>query len=247
MRRCILGIGIVAVFGVLTACTSPAVSPNVNHAPANANVVSNRNVNSVAQTSTALNANTIVSPTVNANYAPAPATSTNAATAALTSPLDRPAERATKKLFGTYITPKTSPVQPERFTGYHTGVDFETFASEAHVDVPVVAACSGKVRAAQYVSGYGGVLVQQCVVAGQTVTALYGHLRLSSLSVDVGTTLAAGTRFAVLGTGFSSETDGERKHLHLSLHKGTAINWKGYVSTKGALVDWLDPLLYLPK
>jgi len=33
--------------------------------------------------------------------------------------------RITKKPFGVYITPETSPVQPEKFTGYHTGVDVE--------------------------------------------------------------------------------------------------------------------------
>src|SRR3990167_7147055 len=31
--------------------------------------------------------------------------------------------RITKKKFGQYITPQTSPVQPERFTGYHTAAD----------------------------------------------------------------------------------------------------------------------------
>lgn len=34
-------------------------------------------------------------------------------------------KRITKKPFGIYITPQNSPVQPERFTGYHTGVDVE--------------------------------------------------------------------------------------------------------------------------
>jgi hypothetical protein len=30
-----------------------------------------------------------------------------------------------KKPFGIYITPENSPVQPENFTGYHTGIDVE--------------------------------------------------------------------------------------------------------------------------
>lgn len=231
MRRLALGLSVVGL-GVLVGCTSPRVQ-NVNTqtpAPSNVNVVVPTNANV-----------TVTNSTVNTNIV----TNVNASAVDLKSPLDRPTERITKKFFGTYVTPQHSPVQPERFTGFHTGVDFETFPSEANTDVPVVAACSGKVRAAQYVSGYGGVLVQQCVVAGQTVTALYGHVRLTSVSVKVGATLNAGTQFAMLGTGYSSETNGERKHLHFSLHKGTAIVWKGYVSTKGALGDWLDPQQYL--
>lgn len=233
MRRALTAIGVMMVFGVLVACTSKTANMNV---PIN---TSTTNVN------TAVIANVNTAAPANVNVAPTVSTNTNTAPAALTSPLDRQAERITKKFFGTYVTPKSSPVQPERFTGYHTGVDFETFANETKTDVAVVAACTGKVRAAQYVSGYGGVLVQQCVVAGQTVTALYGHIRLSSASVKVGANLKAGTKFAVLGTGFTSETSGERKHLHFGLHKGTAIVWKGYVSTKSALSGWLDPQSYL--
>lgn len=233
MRRALALAGLTMAFGVLVSCTAKTTNTNI---PVNTSAFSNANAAVVANVNT--------SPPANVNVAPVPSTNTNIAPTALVSPLDRRAERVTKKLFGTYITPKTSPIQPERFTGYHTGLDYETFASEAKVDVPVIAACTGKVRALQTVSGYGGVLVQQCVVDGQTLTALYGHLRLSSISVKTGTTLKAGTKFAVLGTGFTSETSGERKHLHFSLHKGTAIVWKGYVGTKGALVDWLDPQKY---
>ncbi len=243
MRRTLLLGCILTSVVVLAACTSKSVVNTVN-APV---VTSNANVAVNVNTNAAPVANVNTAQFVNVNTAPAPVVNVNAPAAALTSPLDQPTQRITKKFFGTYVTPQHSPVQPERFTGYHTAVDFETFPGEANIDVPVVAACTGKVRASQYVSGYGGVMVQQCVVAGQTVTALYGHLRLASISAKVGTTLNAGTKFAVLGKGYSTETDGERKHLHFSLHKGTVIVWKGYVSTKGALVDWLDPLLYLPK
>jgi hypothetical protein len=59
-------------------------------------------------------------------------------------PLTRAAERVTKKPFGIYITPKTSPVQPEKFQGYHTGTDFEIFPEELNIDVTVRAVCNGK-------------------------------------------------------------------------------------------------------
>jgi hypothetical protein len=50
---------------------------------------------------------------------------------------------------------------------------------------------------------------------------------------------------AVLGTGFSTETDGERKHLHLGIHKGTAINILGYVQNSSELNNWVDITKYL--
>jgi hypothetical protein len=34
-------------------------------------------------------------------------------------------QRVTKKPFGLYVDPDNSPVQPEMFTGYHTGADAE--------------------------------------------------------------------------------------------------------------------------
>jgi len=150
--------------------------------------------------------------------------------------------RVTKKPFGLYVTPKDSPVSPERFTGYHAGADFETTADEQATDVPIFAACDGTLALKEYASGYGGVAVERCTLDGAAVTVIYGHLRLSSIQAKAGQALKAGETFAVLGTGYGKETDGERKHLHFGVHKGAAISIKGYVQTKSALADWLDPL-----
>jgi len=155
-------------------------------------------------------------------------------------PLPRSDERVTKKPFGIYITKATSPVQPERFSGYHTGTDFETFPDEADADVPVSAVCPGRLLSKRTASGYGGIAVQSCTYGGQPVTVVYGHLRLSSIAVSVGETLQPGEFLGYLGTGFSTETDGERKHLHLGIHKGTAIDIPGYVASKGKLSGWID-------
>ena len=38
-----------------------------------------------------------------------------------TNPISNPLERIIKKPFGIKINPANSPVQPERFSGYHTG------------------------------------------------------------------------------------------------------------------------------
>jgi murein DD-endopeptidase MepM/ murein hydrolase activator NlpD len=161
------------------------------------------------------------------------------------SPLDRSTERITKKPFGIHITPGTSPVQPERFSGYHTGADFETFSDEADTAVTVKAFCGGKVVYKQWVSGYGGVFIQQCTVDNQTVTVLYGHLKLSSITARLGDGLKAGDTIGELGQAGSRDTDGERKHLHFGIHKGSTINVKGYVSAQGDLSGWLDPQKYL--
>lgn len=162
-------------------------------------------------------------------------------------PLDNPQERIIKKTFGLHITPKTSPVRPERFTGYHTGVDFEIFPDEENIDVPVRAVCSGKLLLKKIASGYGGVAVQECVYNKETITVIYGHLKLSSINKKVNDNISIGEEIGILGKGFSTETDGERKHLHLGIHKGSDINIKGYVNRKEELSGWLDPCLYLCK
>lgn len=155
-------------------------------------------------------------------------------------PIDRAEERVTKKPFGIFINPATSPIQPEKFRGYHTGTDFETFLKEADSDVIVRAICTGSLAAKRSATGYGGVAVQNCVLGDQPITVIYGHLRLSSISHTIGKTLSAGESIGSLGTGQSRETDGERKHLHLGIHKGDVIDIRGYTASKSALGEWLD-------
>jgi len=153
--------------------------------------------------------------------------------------------RITKKPFGIYITSQNSPVQPEKFTGYHTGVDFETTTAEANIDISVPAFCDGKLLLKEYASGYGGVAVESCVLNSQTVTVIYGHLKLASIMPAIGQTLKKGDLLGVLGKGYSTETDGERKHLHLGIHLGPTINILGYVQSQSALFAWLDPAQFL--
>ena len=155
-------------------------------------------------------------------------------------PISNARVRITKKPFGLFISPQNSPVSPERFTGYHTGVDFETFADEQNVDVPISAVCNGELIYKNRVSGYGGVAIQSCILNGQSITVLYGHLKLSSIMPALYATLTAGQKIGVLGQGYSTETDGERKHLHLSVHKGMAIELRGYVQKESELSAWFD-------
>lgn len=156
----------------------------------------------------------------------------------LAEPIAEFRERMTKKFFGTYITPANSPVTPERFTGYHTGVDVEY--ADVNSDVPVFAIADGIIIASEYASGYGGVMVIKHEISGKTLYAVYGHLKPISM-LKTGTNVTQGRKIGVLGTGYSSETDGERRHLHFAIAKTNTIT--GYTSSKSELnSNWIDPL-----
>ncbi len=154
-------------------------------------------------------------------------------------PIDGFRERITKKPFGIYITPATSPVQPERFTGWHTGVDVEY--DDVAAQVPVRAIAAGEVVVARTASGYGGVVAIRHTVQGEKVVALYGHLKPASIP-RVEQTVRAGEQICVLGEGGTAETDGERKHLHFAVRKDTRPDIRGYVSGKEELERWHNPV-----
>jgi len=160
-------------------------------------------------------------------------------------PLVRAEERVTKKPFGIYITPETSPVDPERFSGYHTGTDYEMLPGEATSDASVFAICDGEILEKRIVSGYGGVIIQSCRYEGAPVTVLYGHLDISASEQTIGDMVRAGDAIAILGEGYSPETDGERKHLHLAIHRGPSLEYRGYVRSESELSRWIDPEIFL--
>ncbi len=174
-----------------------------------------------------------------------PITDNKSTTEKITLPISDANSRITKKMYGTYVTPKNSPVSPEVFTGYHTGVDFETTPAEADTDVAIKAICTGRLLRKTTAVGYGGYAVQACTINNQAVTVLYGHLRFSTITTAVGTELKPGETLGLLGKGYSSETSNERKHLHLSIHIGSGIDIKGYVQNKSALSSWMDPKVVL--
>lgn len=159
--------------------------------------------------------------------------------ASFSEPIKRSSERVTKKPFGIYITPENSPVAPERFEGFHTGIDYETFDTEQGIDVAVYAICTGEIIAKQSATGYGGIIVQSCDYEEQNITVLYGHIALSSVTHMVGDAISSGTQIALLGE-VGDDTDNERKHLHLGIKKGSTIDLTGYVQTKQELDAWMD-------
>ncbi len=162
--------------------------------------------------------------------------------------------RVTKKPFGLYVAPENSPVDPERFTGYHSGTDFETFPEEADVGVPVYTICGGPLRSRRTIQGYGGVITQECILNDQLITVIYGHISISNTTFNGATAdteiaiyLGPGTFIGILGRGYSPETNGERKHLHLGIKKGITTDIRGYVQNQTELDSWVNPMTIVSK
>ncbi len=80
-------------------------------------------------------------------------------------------------------------------------------------------------------------------LAGIKHTILYGHIRPSSLP-SVGQVVKKGDQIGLLGTGYSTETDGERRHLHFAILSDNRIDIKGYVQNQNQLSGWVDQ--YIP-
>ncbi len=156
--------------------------------------------------------------------------------------------RATPLHFGLYVTPDPdqNPIDPpERFTGYHVATDFEITEDEADEDIAVYAVCTGTGVYAGFAGGYGGLVVQECMLDEQKVSMIYGHLAVASLPPN-GTLLTKGQQIGILGAARSTDTDGSRKHLHFGIHKGWGSNYHGYAQSEAEVKEFIDPLSVLP-
>lgn len=173
---------------------------------------------------------------------PIPSITQTSSESELIDPIDEFESRITKKTFGQYIAPQNSPIQPERFTGYHTGVDVE-YEDEAG-EVEVRATADGEVIYGGYVNGYGGVVIISHSINSNNYLSLYGHLAPSSL-IAGGERVSKSQKIGILGEGFSSETDGERRHLHFAIIKGGDIDYRGYVQNESDLDAWVNPIDFI--
>lgn len=171
--------------------------------------------------------------------------------AAVALPIDGYWERQTVKGFGTNVTAEFHAQRralfpnnglPNQFTGIHAGVDIEyNQPSDVGIPIPIRAAADGEVVTVTMAAGYGGVIVVRHQ-APESVTTLYGHLRLADRRVNPGDRVAAGQTLAFLGESFTVDTSGARKHLHFSVHKGPAAELAGHVSSAAALeAGWYNP------
>lgn len=159
-------------------------------------------------------------------------------------PLPNALSRETPLHFGLHVTPDpaTNPIDPpERFEGYHAATDFEIRKNEANKEIPVYAVCGGTIHYSGFAEGYGGLVTEYCNMGGQDVTVIYGHLAVDSL-VEAGITVETGAMLGILGAARSSDTDGNRKHLHLGIVKEHSSEIRGYVQSESELDLFLDPL-----
>lgn len=146
-------------------------------------------------------------------------------------PIAEYAERLTYKAFGEFIK--------DRFSGFHVGDDIEYQNSSE--EIPVKAIGDGAVVQKEKVSGYGGVIVIKHTIKDKSIHALYGHLDLSSTSLQKGDAVKTGEVLANLGNHKSEETDRERKHLHFALYEGDKIRLEGYESSEAKVAAWINP------
>ncbi len=154
-------------------------------------------------------------------------------------PLDNAFARITKKPFGIEVSPDNSPVTPEKFSGFHTGTDFETLDSESEEDVAVRAICDGEIIQKNSLNGYGGAIVQKCQYNNSPILVIYGHIILDSSTKEK--EIKKEDFVALLSPAYSPESGLERKHLHLGIIKGEKISYLGYVPTEKELSNWIDP------
>jgi murein DD-endopeptidase MepM/ murein hydrolase activator NlpD len=157
----------------------------------------------------------------------------------LSEPIAEFKQRGNKKLFGSYITPQNSPIKPEKFTGFHTGIDIEY--EDISANVPIYSIAEGQVIYSGHVNGYGGLIAIQY----PQYIGIYGHLKPSSL-VSNKSVVKKGDIIGILGQTYSTETDGERKHLHFAVLKGPKLDFRGYVQNQSELSLWIDPLTLFP-
>jgi murein DD-endopeptidase MepM/ murein hydrolase activator NlpD len=170
------------------------------------------------------------------------------AAADFSQPLDHATNRPTPLHFGLRVTPdpETNPIDPpERFEGYHAAVDYEVSAEELDQPVPVYAICRGRVVYSGYADGYGGLLIHRCTLDGEPISVIYGHLSRNGL-IDEGVTVRSGQQIGYLADADSPDSGGTRKHLHLGIHKGKALDMRGYVQTEEELAEYIDPATVLP-
>ena len=150
--------------------------------------------------------------------------------------IDQAQERIKENSFGSFRQNK----------GYYTGIAFESFAEEREgKEVPIYVFCEGTLVEKRFAIGYGGIAIQECVLEGQTVHILYGHVDLESIEFNIGDELTPGTRLGNLGDHESAETDGAAKQLHFAIHKGIKPDIRGYVQDEKELTEWIDPSMYL--
>lgn len=120
--------------------------------------------------------------------------------------------------------PRTHPITGEE--SFHTGADFS-----APDGTPILAAADGTVTVAEFSGGYGGLVVIEHTIDGQTVATAYAHSWENGIHVTTGDQVTAGQHIADVGS--SGMSTGP--HLHFEVRDG---------GTDG---EYIDPAAWLNK
>ncbi|MCJ2194796.1 M23 family metallopeptidase [Kaistella montana] len=105
--------------------------------------------------------------------------------------------------------PRVHPITGE--DSFHTGTDFA-----APDGTPLLAAADGTVTVAEFSGGYGGLIVIEHTINGQTVATAYAHMWEHGVHVQVGDQVTAGQHIG--DTGSSGNSTGP--HLHFEVRLG---------------------------
>ena len=116
---------------------------------------------------------------------------------------------------------------------------------DVNSDVPVFTITDGQIIFADWVNGYGGVVVIKHNIENKDYLVIYGHLNPDSLPIVNGQ-IQKKEQIGILGKNKTNETDGERKHLHFAIYTKDDLNLRGYVQTQDELKNWVDPLQFYP-
>ncbi|MGE9809676.1 peptidoglycan DD-metalloendopeptidase family protein [Janibacter sp. G1551] len=115
---------------------------------------------------------------------------------------------------GTWVMTSPYGMREHPITGeykLHTGTDF------AGPDgTPILAAADGMVTVAEFTGGYGGLVVIEHTVDGQSVATAYAHSWENGIHVSVGDRVTAGQHIADVGS--SGQSTGP--HLHFEVRIG---------------------------
>jgi hypothetical protein len=93
------------------------------------------------------------------------------------------------------------------------------------------------------VSGYGGLIVQDCEFNNKTSKVLYGHIDLNFAGTKkAGDLVNTGEQITILAPAYSPMNGDERKHLHLGILKSDNLDYRGYVQSQSELQSWYNPV-----